>query len=159
MQNTPLVSIIIPNYNSQQYIKETLNSVTAQIYSNWEVCICDDASSNEETLEFLRQFVTSTKNVKIKFSQINQNISKTTNLAVEFADGEFLAFVDHDDEITSDALYEVVKKINQDPNIDAIYSDQDKINEFGEKSEPFYKPDLSEKICHPGLVFIKFAFE
>lgn len=138
----PLISVVIPTYNTPaRYLDAAVRSVQMQYYPYWELCLCDDGSTNTETLKTLRSI--SHERIKIVFLEQNEGISAATNRAVEDAHGEYVAFLDHDDVLTPDALFEVVKRLNEQPETDAIYSDQDKINHKGKRREPFLKPDWS----------------
>ncbi|PIP27126.1 MAG: glycosyl transferase family 2 [Candidatus Moranbacteria bacterium CG23_combo_of_CG06-09_8_20_14_all_39_10] len=149
----PKISIIMPVYNIEtKWLSAAIHSVRDQLYSNWELCISDDGSSNSETLHFLKKI--RDPRIKIQFLKKNDGISSASNSAIKMAEGEFVAFLDHDDEITEDALFEIVKAINaEDP--DFIYSDEDKIDCNGKRRNPFFKPDWSPDllrsqnyICH-----------
>lgn len=138
----PRITIVIPVYNPPlRFLKIAIRSVLKQNYSNWELCIIDDGSTRPE----IRNFLSSIHDVRMKviLSEKNRGISFSTNVAVASASGEFIAFLDHDDELTSDALFKIIELLNQKPDLDVIYSDQDKINTWGIRSEPFYKPDWS----------------
>ena len=138
---TPLISVIMPVYNvDAKWLRLAIASLNAQWYSNWELCIADDASTKKETIEFL----TSIKNPKIKISYLkdNVNISAASNAALELASGEYIALMDNDDELTVDAFYEVVKSINRN-HADFIYSDEDKLELDGTFTDPHFKPDFA----------------
>lgn len=138
----PLFSVVMPTYNTPaRYLKEAIRSVQAQRYPHWELLICDDGSTNPETLETLHSFVN--EQIKIQFQMQNQGISAASNRAVENARGEYLAFLDHDDILTTDALLEMALRLNEEPESQVIYSDQDKIDQKGKHQEPFLKPDWS----------------
>jgi len=138
----PLISLVMPTYNTPiQYLETAIRSVQRQYYPCWELCICDDGSTNTKTRDTLRAI--NNARIKIIFLEQNEGISTATNEAVKIANGEFIAFLDHDDELTPDALFEMVRLLNEKPDLDAIYSDQDKINQKGKQCEPFFKPDWS----------------
>ncbi len=140
-QKKPLISIIVPVYNiDADWLKATIESVQQQIYPHWELCITDDCSTHQETVDCLKQI--SNSRIKISFSKENQGIAGASNTALALAEGEYIALLDHDDVLTTDALYEIVKSINEyDP--DLIYSDEDKLTLDNEYVEPYYKPDYS----------------
>lgn len=148
-----LVSIVMPVYNVEpKWLELAINSVKKQLYTNWELCIVDDFSTNPETIEYLKRI--NNQQIKIKFLNKNLHISGATNEAINMSSGEYIVFMDNDDEITRDALYEIVKTINLS-NPDMIYSDEDKIDEFNNHFDPFFKPDWSPDtfmsimyICH-----------
>jgi glycosyltransferase involved in cell wall biosynthesis/LmbE family N-acetylglucosaminyl deacetylase len=145
-ESTPLISIIMPVYNVEpQWLIKAIDSVNEQWYKNWELCIVDDASSNQDTLACLRDI--KNKKIKIKLLKNNINISAASNKALTLTSGEYIALMDHDDELSPDALYEVVKKIN-DEAAEFIYSDEDKIDLEGNFCEPHFKADYS-----PDMIF------
>lgn len=156
-QYKPKISIIMPVFNvDPKWLILLIKSVKNQFYTNWELCIVDDCSSNQKTLNCLKSIHDS--RVTIKFLDRNQGISVASNAAIKMTEGEYVALLDHDDEITKDALFEVVKAINEkDP--DLIYSDEDKIDRHGHRIKPFFKPDWSPDllrsqnyICHFAII-------
>jgi len=157
----PLISIITPTYNTEKkYLIKMLESVFAQTYTNWEVCIADDASKNPETIQTLQEYEKNYKNVKVTFRKENGHISTASNSALELAMGHYVVFLDHDDMLAPNALYEVVKKLNKNQALQLIYSDEDKIDENDKRHNPHFKsgwnPDMffsQNYICH--LVCIK----
>jgi O-antigen biosynthesis protein len=140
----PLVSIVTPVYNvDPKWLFSCVGSVLSQIYENWEFCLVDDGSTNKETLDALKQIQKLDSRIKVKFEKINKGISAATNIALSLANGEFIALLDNDDEITIDALFEIVKLLNEYKEADFIYSDEDKLDINGKRCEPFFKPDWS----------------
>lgn len=140
----PLVSIILPTYNTPEaYLRDCIESVLSQTYSQWELCIADDASTHSATKRVIKEYAKAHKNIKVVFSDKNQHIALTSNLALELARGEYMALLDHDDLLMPNALFEMVKKINQEPEADLIYSDEDKLEKDRAHVEPFFKPDWS----------------
>lgn len=155
----PLISVVVPVYNvSTKMLKECIMSVVNQTYANWELCLADDASTMPEVRKCLDSFKNNTK-IKIKYREKNGHISRCTNSAIEMATGEFVAFMDCDDVLAPNALYEVVKLLNQDKSLDFIYSDEDKLSEDGKhRHQPHFKPDWSPDTmmslmytCHLGV--------
>ena len=152
----PLISILIPVYNiSRKYLSECLDSILAQHYDNFEVCLADDCSTSKETLETLKEYEEKDKRIRVVYRKENGHISKATNSALEIAKGEFIALMDDDDVLTPNALYEMVKVLNENKNYDFIYSDEDKMTENGVRCNPHFKPDFSPDtfcgcnyICH-----------
>lgn len=145
---SPKISIIVPMYHTNEnYFLELLNSLFAQTYTNWELCLADGSEQKNETI-----FAMCSRCSKIKYQFLSENkgISENTNQALEMADGDFIAFLDHDDCLPPFALYEVVKTIQENPEVEFIYSDEDKINEKGERFQPYFKPDFSPETleCH-----------
>jgi len=140
----PLISIITPVYNiDPKILKKTIDSVINQIYENWEMCICDDGSSNKGTVNYLKSIEGVDKRIKIIYSEKNGGISIASNKALSIANAEYVAFLDHDDTIEPNALYEIVKLLNHHPDADLIYTDEDKINIKEKRFDPFFKPDFS----------------
>ena len=139
----PLISIVMPVYNVEaKYLELAFQSIRDQWYSNWELCICDDASSDKGTLEALKE-IQSDKRVKFVKAPENGGISRASNMALELASGEYVALMDHDDELTHNALFEVVKALQSNRH-DFVYSDEDKIESTGHFSDPHFKPDFCE---------------
>ena len=144
MEVQPLISVIVPVYNTpEKLLIAAIDSVRNQSYPHWELCICDDASPNKSVRSCLSELAAKDSRIKLTFSAKNGGISRATNQAAGLANGKYFALMDHDDELTPNALYEIAKAINSDREVEVIYSDQDKLNEKGEIEEPFYKPDWS----------------
>jgi O-antigen biosynthesis protein len=140
----PLVSIIVPVYDTPPTLLEKMiDSVRRQAYGHWELCLVDDASPQPHVRPLLEQAAARDPRIRVTFRASNGNISAATNTGIALARGEFIAFLDHDDELTPDALLEVVRALNDEPDTDVIYTDQDKIDLEGRPSEPFYKPAWS----------------
>ena len=141
----PKISVVVPVYNAiPNELVEMIESVRNQTYTNWELCLVDDASTKEETLNALHKYDNADPRIKIKYNTVNGHISKTSNDGIEMATGEFVALLDNDDLLSVDALYEVAKKLNENNKLDYIYSDEDKISSDGKVREnPFFKPDWS----------------
>lgn len=144
-KHQPLISLVMPTYNTpHDFLKDCIESVLLQSYPNWELCIADDASPDKAVGRIVKDYAA--KDARIKFVQrkTNGHISEATNSAIEIASGTFITLVDHDDMLWPNALYEVVKVINDDPKVDLIYTDEDKIG-LDDKihSYPFLKPDWS----------------
>lgn len=139
----PKISIIMPVYNIEpRYLRSAINSVVNQTYHNWELCIAD-GNSPKAIKSILRSYTLRDPRIKVKFLSENKGISGNSNEALSLATGEFVAFVDDDDELAPFALFEVAKFLNSVPTADYIYSDEDKITENGERFGPFFKPDWS----------------
>ena len=144
----PLISIITPVYNTTPNIlKETIQSVLNQTYENWELCIVDGNSKGKELKNILTDFSQIDKRIHVNFLDQNLGISGNSNKALQIAKGEFISLLDHDDLLAPFALFEMVKALNQDPELDFIYSDKDIISEDGkQRLEPLFKPDWSPEI-------------
>lgn len=141
----PLISIILPTYNTNiVFLKECIESVLVQSYTKWELCIADDFSTNKDVEKTIRKFLNNDKRIKFVKRKRNGHISEASNSALALAVGDFVALLDHDDILWPNALFELVKVIRHDPNIDFIYTDEDKIDYFGKNhSYPFLKPNFS----------------
>ncbi|HZA40131.1 MAG TPA: glycosyltransferase [Actinomycetota bacterium] len=140
----PLISVIMPTYNTDPaWLRAAIRSLRDQVYDRWELCIADDASAKESTLRALRRLAGRDARIKVRFLERNVGISGASNAALELADGEFVALLDHDDELKPNALSEVVRRLNQDRDLDFIYSDEDKRAPDGRLIDPFFKPDWS----------------
>ena len=137
----PKISIVVPMYNTNEvFFAELLNSLYAQSYKNWELCLADGSEKQNEMIQGL---IMNHKEIKYKFLNENKGISENTNRAIEMADGDFIAFLDHDDCLAPFALYEIIDCLNKNPETEFIYSDEDKIDEKGERFEPYFKPKFS----------------
>ncbi len=153
---SPLISIVIPVYNvADNMLRECIESVLAQTYKNYQLILVDDKSSWPNVREILQDY-DNRERVNVIYRQENGNISEATNTGLEKAEGEYIAFMDCDDVLASQALYEVVYLLNQRPELDFLYSDEDKITEdchvikgetfdveFKKRHTPFFKPDWS----------------
>ena len=141
----PLISITIPVYNTpEKFLHECIRSVLTQCYENWEVVLIDDASPDGNVRKIIKAYAKSDKRIKYKFLKQNHHIAAATNEAIKMSSGEFVGLFDHDDILWPNALYEVVKALNQDKTLDFIYTDEDKIVEVKSRhAEPFFKPDWS----------------
>jgi len=138
----PLISIVMPVYNTpEQWLRIAIESVLAQIYSDWELCIADDASSSPHVRPLLEEYQQRDPRIKVVFRSENGHISAASNSALALATGEFIALLDHDDELAPHALYMVAVEVNRHPDADIIYSDEDKIDEEGRRFQALFKPD------------------
>jgi glycosyltransferase involved in cell wall biosynthesis len=146
----PLISVVVPAYSpKQQFLRDCIESVQAQIYENWELCIVDDASPDDETRKIIEEYAEHDKRIKYKFLKTNRHIADATNVAIEMAEGEFVALFDHDDLLWPNALYEVVNCLNKNKELDFIYTDEDKITEDRHfHLGPFFKPDWNPDFLH-----------
>ena len=140
----PTISLVMPVFNTPaDILDQAIRSVIYQTYGNWELCICDDASSAPDCIAILEDWRGFDPRLKITRSEKNLGISGATNAAACFASGEFIGFLDHDDVLTEDALVRFAEAIIRDPSADVLYSDEDKLERDETLSEPFFKPDWS----------------
>ncbi|WP_421658643.1 glycosyltransferase family 2 protein [Leptothermofonsia sp. ETS-13] len=145
----PKFSVILPVYNVEaQWLEKAIQSVLNQIYPDWELCIADDASPAPHIKPLLTRYSKLDPRIKVVFRPENGNIVAASNSALELATGDYIALLDHDDELAIDALFETAKLINQHPDADFIYSDEDKIDTQGKRKDPFFKPDWSPDYFH-----------
>lgn len=143
-QIKPLISVVMPVYNPPiSFLDEAIQSVRNQLYPNWELCIVDDASTNPAVLEVLERHRKQDHRIKVVYRSENGHISKASNSALELVQGEFIAMLDHDDEISEHALYLIAEELNQNPELDFLYSDQDKIDTKGVRYDPYFKPNFN----------------
>ncbi|MFA6394320.1 MAG: glycosyltransferase family 2 protein [Sulfurimonas sp.] len=148
-QNRPLISIIMPVYNpNPRWLEQAIESVCAQIYPNWELCIADDSSTNSEIRLVLEKYSKADKRIKICFRKENGHISEASNSALAIATGAWIALLDHDDILPEHALFFVVDAINNNQDSQLIYSDEDKIDEDGKRSNPYFKCDWNQDLFY-----------
>lgn len=142
IEEPPLISIILPVYNTdEKWLSRSINSVISQIYPNWQLCIADDASIKPHVRKLLNEYKRLDERIEVVFRENNGHISAASNSALEIAEGEFIALLDHDDELASHALARVVDSIRANPSAKLIYSDEDKIDADGTRSQPHFKSD------------------
>ena len=155
----PLISIVMPVYNiEERWLRDAIDSVLIQLYPNWELCIADDCSPAPHIRKVLDEYKARDSRIKVVYRPKNGHISEASNSALELASGEYIALLDHDDTLAEHALYHVVCAINQHPDADLFYSDEDKINAEGHRFGPYFKtdwnPDLfytQNMFCHLGV--------
>jgi Glycosyltransferases, probably involved in cell wall biogenesis len=156
----PLISIVMPVYNVPgEYLGYCIDSILNQTYQNFEICIADDCSTNQDTINTLQSYMKKDPRIKVVFREENGHISEATNSALSIAKGEYVGLMDNDDTLVVHALNEVVKILNEDKSIDFIYSDEDKIDMEGNRSDPHFKADFSldslyggNYICHFSVI-------
>lgn len=140
----PKISILLPTYNSPiQFLKLNIEAILSQSYSNWELCIADDCSTDPQVVQIVKSYATKDPRIKYTLRNKNGHISEATNSALKLATGEFVALMDHDDIIYPNTLMEYVTLINKKPKADLIYCDEDKIDTENRRFEPHFKPDWS----------------
>ncbi len=140
----PKISVIMPVYNVDElYLIEAVESVLNQYYKNFELCIVDDCSSRKHIKDVLKKYSLTKKNVKIKYLTENKGIAEASNEALAIAEGEYVCFLDNDDKLFPTALYEVVRTLNKNREIEIIYTDEDMIDSRNNHTSPLYKPGWS----------------
>jgi glycosyltransferase involved in cell wall biosynthesis/ubiquinone/menaquinone biosynthesis C-methylase UbiE len=142
----PLVSVIMPVYNvPENLLRKAIKTVLEQYYSKWELCVVDDASTDSRIREVLSEYAQLDARIKVHCRSHNGGIVKASNSALKMAKGAYVAFMDNDDELAPDALYEVVRTL-QNTRYDLIYSDEDKLDPEGARCEPYFKPDFDQDL-------------
>lgn len=150
----PKISIIIPMYNTPlNFFKELVDSLIDQTYTNWELCLADGSPEKNQKLEKIYK---KDERIKYKFIGENKGIAGNTNEALSLVTGDFVALLDHDDLLPIFSLYEIVKCINKNPDVEFIYTDEDKFEKLGGKRyDPYFKSDFAPDtlrannfICH-----------
>ena len=149
LQRLPLISVIMPLYSVDDvWLRKCIDSVLDQVYQNWELCIADDCSPNPHVRTILEEYSALDERIKVVFREVNGHISAASNSALEFASGEFCVLLDHDDELTADALFWVAHEICAHPDVAMIYSDEDMIDHHGWRYGPKFKPDFSRDLLY-----------
>lgn len=151
LEQRPTISIVTPVYNvDPQWLARCIESVRAQSYPYWQLCLHDDGSTRTDTRRALRGWATVDPRIVVTWSRRNGGISAASNAALETAKGEFVALLDNDDELDPDALLEVVALLDRHPDADLVYSDEDRITLQGDGStlrhDPFFKPEWSPQL-------------
>jgi GT2 family glycosyltransferase len=145
----PLISVILPVYNvDEKWLRLCIDSVLNQLYSNWELCIADDASTAPHIPGVLKEYTEKDERIRLVMRFQNGHISEASNSALMMAGGEWTVLLDHDDELSPDALYYVAKEINEHTDAQLIYSDEDLIDTRGVRSEPKFKPGWSPDLFY-----------
>lgn len=145
--NRPLISIVMPTYETpEEYLRAAIDSVLAQTYDNWQLCIADDASRDPRMRATLEEYAAREPRIRFVFRTENGHISKASNSALDLAGGEWVAFLDHDDVLAPHALFSLVAAINENPDARIVYSDEDKIDDRGARSGHYFKPDWNPEL-------------
>lgn len=146
-EHTPLISILMPTYNSNpKWLVAAIESVRAQVYPHWELCIADDASTDTITRNVLTKYAESDNRIKVTFRERNGHISASSNSALALAKGDWVALLDHDDLLAEHALFWVVDAINNNNEVRLIYSDEDKVDDSGDRFQPYFKSDWNRDL-------------
>jgi GT2 family glycosyltransferase/SAM-dependent methyltransferase len=152
---TPLVSVIMPVYRTPiQWLRRAIESLQSQYYENWELCAVDDCSPTDEQRELLKHMAAQDARIRTTTMEKNSGISAASNAALAMARGEFIALLDHDDELTKDALYWIASEINRQPDADFIYTDECKIDDTSQRRlfHFMFKPDWSPEIMFNAML-------
>jgi GT2 family glycosyltransferase len=142
----PTISVVVPVHDPEpDWLRDALESVTSQVYPGWELCVADDASTRPHVRDLLRRYEAHPR-VKVTYLDHNLGITGASNAALSLSTGDFAGFLDHDDVLKPNALFEVVKLLNENPSLDFIYSDQDKQELDGRLTGTFFKPGWSPEL-------------
>lgn len=145
----PLISVLMPVHDpAPRVLRAALASLRAQLYPHWELCAVDDASTEPAIPRLLARAAAADPRIRVLARAENGHIARATNDALDMARGPFCAFMDHDDALPEDALYEVARAIRADPDLVLIYSDEDKIDRAGRRFEPHFKPDFDRELLY-----------
>lgn len=152
----PKISIVVPLYKTpEKYLDAFIESVLAQTYKNWELCLSDGSGQNSPLTEILKGYERKDSRIKVIYNERQLHIAENTNEAIKAATGEFIAFSDHDDLLTPNAMYECVKAVNDNMELKVLYSDEDKVTVGDKFMQPHMKPDFNidllrtvNYICH-----------
>jgi hypothetical protein len=140
-EHAPLISILLPTYNTHaDFLRQALDSVLAQLYPHWQLCIADDASTQAHVKQLLEQYAARDSRIRLCFQDTNRGIAATSNRALEMATGDYVALLDHDDVLSPHALLSIAAGINRTPQVQVLYSDSDCLDADGQRIEPFFKP-------------------
>src|SRR5262249_45367064 len=141
-----------------RWLRRALESVQAQLYPDWELCVADDASTAPHVRRVLEHAGAADPRIRPIFRTTNGNIAEASNSALAAARGEFVALMDSDDELPAQALYLIAEELAAHPDADLVYSDEDKIDERGRRSSPYFKPEWNPELlcsqnyfCHLGV--------
>lgn len=151
----PMISVIMPVYKTPvQWLRRAIESLQEQFYDNWELCAVDDCSPTADQRKILEQYARNDPRVRYRILGRNSGIAAASNAGLEMAQGEFIALLDHDDELPGDALFWVVDAINKNPRVDFIYTDECKIDDTSERrlSDFIFKPDWSPEILFNSML-------
>lgn len=143
----PLLSIVTPTYETPEpLLRACIESVQAQSYPHWELCLADDGSRSPHVVALLEEYAR--RDARIRFVKLESNvgIAAATNAALALARGEWVGFLDHDDLLAPHALAEVALRLQAEPSVDVLYSDEDKMDVEGRRNSPTLKPDWSPEL-------------
>lgn len=154
---SPLISVAVPAYRTpEKFLAQMIDSLLAQTYGNWELCIANGSPEDSAMKKVLEEYTKKDSRIRVSELTENKGIAGNTNAALEMAQGEFVGLLDHDDLLAPNALYEIVRALDEDRNLDAVYTDEDKVTtELDEHFQPHLKPDFNldllrsnNYICH-----------
>src|SRR5690606_4601541 len=156
----PTFSVLVPVYNtSEQWLRRCVDSVRAQAYPRWQLCIADDASPDPAVTRVLEEYAALDPRIRVVRRAVNGHIARASNTALELATGDYVALLDHDDELRPHALLEMAEAIAADPALELLYSDEDKLDRHGRRFDPYFKPDWNPDllrsqnyVCHLSVI-------
>lgn len=149
LADPPLISVVMPVYDTPAaYLVQAIESVLAQAYPHWELCIADDASPSPHVRDILERYRAQDARIKVAYRPVNGHITAASNTALELAAGRFVALLDHDDILPPHALYLVAEELDRHPEADILYSDEDKIDAVNRRSSPYFKGDWSPDMLY-----------
>jgi len=144
LAHRPLISVIVPVYNPPAaWLRACLDSVLAQLYPHWELCIADDASTRPHVRAILAAYAARDARIRVVYRAENGHMAAATNSALAAATGEFVAFLNHDDTLAPEALFQVALAVNAQPQVELLYSDEDSLDRRGRRVRPIAKPGWS----------------
>ncbi len=155
--STPLISVAVPAYRTPEtFLRQMIDSLLAQTYSNWELCIANGSPDDEQMKQVLAEYTQRDSRIRVQELKENLGIAGNTNAALAMTEGEFAGILDHDDLLAPNALYEIALALEKDPELDAVYTDEDKVTtDLSEHFQPHLKPDFNlcllrsnNYICH-----------
>jgi glycosyltransferase involved in cell wall biosynthesis/2-polyprenyl-3-methyl-5-hydroxy-6-metoxy-1,4-benzoquinol methylase len=143
MRTQPLITILMPVYDPPlDYLRAAVDSVRNQIYENWELCIADDCSTNQDVVRFLEECAQADPRIRVARRSVNGHISAASNTALELANGEWVATLDHDDVLAEHALALVALTLADHADLGLVYSDSDSLDASERRTGPYFKPDF-----------------
>ena len=144
---SPMISVLLPVYNSNlRWLRRAILSVQKQLYPRWELCVVDDASTDRKLWPFLQRCARRDPRINVMRRTENGHISAASNDALRLANGDFVALLDHDDELAPTALYFVALALNKNRDLQLLYSDEDKLDAQNRRSEPYFKSDWNPEL-------------
>jgi GT2 family glycosyltransferase len=145
----PTISIVMPTYDSDPvHLMEAIASVRSQTWEHWQLCIADDGSPDPRTRATLERYIGVDDRIVVLFNEENQGIAATTNAALGAATGDYVGFLDHDDVLRPTALHWIVELLQEEPDLDVVYTDEDRLDSEGRPAWPSFKPDWSPDLLN-----------
>jgi GT2 family glycosyltransferase len=156
LRRRPLITVITPVFEVPEiWLRRCIESVIAQVYPEWELCLVDDGSRQQHVARILAEYRAHDRRIRCEKMERNSGIIAATARALDLARGDFVGFLDHDDELAPDALFEVARRLDADSDLDFLYSDEDRLDRSGRPVDPFFKPGWSPDllmslnyVCH-----------